>query len=130
MVFCVSPGLNVTVPLADWKSDPGLALSAPVTHCTEAGTTLALLSVSVKTAAVVPLFPSVTRISPLLIDGGASLSTMVAVVLAGAPIVAPPVAFESVTENVSLPSYTASSRIGMLMLFDASPPAGGGGRDC
>src|ERR1043166_1239000 len=104
MLFCVSPGLNVTLPLAFWKSEPALALPEDVNHCTVAATLLGLLSVSVKTAGVVPLLPSVTRMSLPEIDGGGSLSTIVTVATDGLASAAPAVGFDSETVKLSLPS--------------------------
>ena len=92
-------------------------------HCTTTGSGLALLRLSANTAGVVPLFPSVTRMSFTDITGGASLSTMVTVATDGSPIAAPPVGFERASEKVSLPSYTVSSRIEMVTLLLVSPSA-------
>ena len=54
--------------------------------------------------------------------GGASSSTIVTVVLATAPIVAPPVAFDSVIVTVSSGSSIESSSTGRLTVFAAPSP--------
>src|SRR6266487_3441082 len=89
-VFVVSPGLKVTVgQQTNWKSEKEAVL-VEVCQPNEMGTTAADERVTVKFIGVVPLFPSTTCASAMLIWGGGSSSKMEMVVLEGVPSVAPP----------------------------------------
>src|SRR5207247_3650303 len=117
-VFVVSPGLKVTVgQQTNWKSEKEAVL-VEVCQANEMGTTAADERVTVKFIGVVPLFPSTTCASAMLIWGGGSSSKMEMVVLEGVPSVAPPVGLESMNVNDSVPSKTVSCKSGMEMFFD------------
>ncbi len=80
----------------------------PLAVCTVTVTVLVLAfdRVTVRLAVVVPLFPSVTETSLIVIETGSS-SVIVPTPWAS-PIVAPPVGRERLTLNVSLPSLKVS----------------------
>src|SRR5437667_12849473 len=83
---------------------------------------LGLESVTEKLNGVLPLFPSFCETRLMAMVGCVSLSTMVMVCVAGVPTIGLQVGEVSVTVNVSFPSKTLSSVIGMLNdLFAPSP---------
>ncbi len=106
---CVTPGLKVSVPLPAVKSVPEVAVPLAVAYWTLTVLPLACESETVNVAGVVPLLPSVTDASVIVIVGGASSSLMVTM-----PTLSSMVAldgFESVTLNVSLASTARSPTI-------------------
>src|SRR5438034_7253242 len=82
-VFVVSPGLKVTVgQQTNWKSEKEAVL-VEVCQPNEMGTTAADERVTVKFIGVVPLFPSTTCASAMLICGAGSSSEMLIVAVDG-----------------------------------------------
>src|SRR4029079_6366920 len=69
MVFDVSPGPKVTVPLAAAQSDGAGAVPSAVASGPDTGCVLSAESVTGKDSGVVPAFPSVTDASPTDTDG-------------------------------------------------------------
>src|ERR1041385_671070 len=90
IVFCDSPAAKFSVPAAAVKSEPAVAVPELVDHWTLDGFDAAGLKVTVKTASVVPEFPSVTRTSAIVAWDGTSSSMIVPVPALGAARIARP----------------------------------------